>query len=103
MLPVLQPAFFFTSMTTTSMNLNPVSRGPVALLALALVISVAGAAEPAATRSADEDVNSPSLRQKPGLTPGANLLFNGWGVSPAGEHVRVSDMPLKMIVAPDRK
>jgi YVTN family beta-propeller protein len=35
--------------------------------------------------------------------PGDNLLFNGWAVTPAGEHVRTSDLALKMVVAPDRK
>jgi YVTN family beta-propeller protein len=35
--------------------------------------------------------------------PSETLLFNGWGVSPAGEHVPMGDLPLKMLVAPDRK
>lgn len=35
--------------------------------------------------------------------PGENLLFNGWGVTPAGEHVRVAQLPLKMLVTPDGK
>src|SRR5438270_7475614 len=35
--------------------------------------------------------------------PGDNLLFNGWAVTPAGEHVKTSDLALKMIVAPDHK
>ncbi|HEX8523444.1 MAG TPA: bifunctional YncE family protein/alkaline phosphatase family protein [Tepidisphaeraceae bacterium] len=28
-------------------------------------------------------------------------LFNGWKLTPAGEHVRVEDMPLKMVLSPD--
>ena len=35
--------------------------------------------------------------------PSSTLLFNGWGVTPAGRHVRVSDMALKMIVSPDKR
>jgi YVTN family beta-propeller protein len=54
-------------------------------------------------RKSGEDVNSPALRQKPGLAPNRDLLFNGWGVSPAGEHVPISDLALKMILSPDKK
>ncbi len=39
----------------------------------------------------------------PGV-PGKNLLFNGWGLTPAGHHEPlIGDMVLKMIVAPDGK
>ncbi|MBI3850365.1 MAG: bifunctional YncE family protein/alkaline phosphatase family protein [Verrucomicrobia bacterium] len=55
------------------------------------------------TRKANEDVNSADLRQRPGLKPDENLLFNGWGVSPAGKHVLLGDMPLKMMISPDQK
>jgi YVTN family beta-propeller protein len=55
------------------------------------------------TRLQSEDVNSQSVRVRPHLTPDANLLFNGLGLSPAGQSVRISDMPLKMVIAPDRK
>ncbi len=54
-------------------------------------------------RSVGEDVNDARLRATPGLAPNTNLLFNGWGVTPAGEHVRISDLPLKMIVSPDKR
>ncbi|MCX6902763.1 MAG: SMP-30/gluconolactonase/LRE family protein [Verrucomicrobia bacterium] len=57
----------------------------------------------AATRQGEEDVNSLALRYRAGLLPSTNLLFNGWGVTPAGSHVPVSDMPLKLVVAPDQK
>src|SRR5579864_9210788 len=68
-----------------------------------LVLSGAMASETASTRQPGEDVNSAALRQRPHLAPDANLLFNGWGLSPAGEPVRISDMPLKMVIAPDGK
>jgi hypothetical protein len=55
------------------------------------------------TRLATEDVNSSSVRVRQHLIPNTNLLFNGLGLSPAGQHVRISDMPLKMVIAPDRK
>ena len=56
-----------------------------------------------ATRQPGEDVDSAAVRSRPGLAPSAQLLFNGWGVSPAGSHVSCGDMGLKMIVAPDEK
>src|SRR5579884_4491419 len=61
------------------------------------------AAEKKITRAPDEDVNSAAVRERQNLSPEKNILFNGWGLTPAGEHVRISDMPLKMLVAPDRK
>ena len=45
-----------------------------------------------ATTSAEEPV-----------LPNEHLLFNGWGITPAGKSEPTSDMPLKMIVAPDGK
>jgi YVTN family beta-propeller protein len=72
-----------------------------------MALVVAGAAGAAAgagpVRGPDEDVNSPELRAKPGLQPNAHLLFNGWGVTPAGEHAPMSDLALKLVVAPDGK
>jgi YVTN family beta-propeller protein len=53
-------------------------------------------------RAADEDVDSPQVRQRPYLTPNAHLLFNGWGVTPAGQAVPCGDMGLKMVIAPDK-
>src|ERR1051325_1866679 len=50
-----------------------------------------------------EDMNSASIRARQHLVPNTNLLFNGLGLSPAGQHVPISDMPLKMVIAPDRK
>jgi hypothetical protein len=54
-------------------------------------------------RKPADDLNDAALRETPGLRPNENLLFNGWGMTPAGEHVTISDMPLKLIVSPDGK
>lgn len=68
-------------------------------------LSVCSAASPtvAKPRTPDEDVNSAEVRLRERLLPGANLLFNGWGVTPAGAHVKMGDMPLKLVIAPDKK
>jgi len=55
------------------------------------------------TRNPGEDVNSSAVRNRPGLAASASLLFNGWGVSPAGTHVPSGDMGLKMVIAPDKE
>jgi YVTN family beta-propeller protein len=55
------------------------------------------------TRNADEDVKTPGLRLRPGLAPKDGLLFSGWGVTPAGQQVSISDMALKMVISPDKK
>ncbi len=54
-------------------------------------------------RQGNEDVNRPDFREMRGLRPDAKLLFNGWGLSPAGVPVTTSDMPLKLVVSPDKK
>jgi YVTN family beta-propeller protein len=33
----------------------------------------------------------------------ATTLFSGWGLTPAGQHVQIGDVPLKMTLSPDRK
>ena len=72
-------------------------------------LMVAGAAarlsgaEGQAVRQAGEEVNAPGVRQKAGLRPNENLLFNGWGITPAGEQVPVSDLALKLVVSPDKR
>lgn len=74
----------------------------VCLLALASAQRLDPAASP--TRGPDEDVKAKAVRERAGMIPGRNLLHSGWGVTPAGQHVRLNgDMPLKMIVAPDRR
>lgn len=77
------------------------TRRRATLLTLALLTANGFAAEP--TRSPDEDVNSASVRTRPGLRPNSALLFNGWGVTPAGDHVPVSDLALKMVLSPDKR
>lgn len=54
-------------------------------------------------RTPDEDVNAAEVRLRERMLPGASLLFNGWGVTPAGTHASVGDMPLKLVIAPDHK
>ena len=31
------------------------------------------------------------------------MLFNGWGITPAGSSVAISDLALKLVIAPDKK
>ena len=55
-------------------------------------------------RAPADDVKSADLRERQGLLPGENLLFNGWGVTPAGRAVPIrGDLALKMIVSPDKE
>ena len=63
----------------------------------------AGAQQQSPVRKADDDVKEARLREAAGLKPNENLLFNGWGVTPAGEHVPISDLALKLVVSPDKK
>lgn len=59
-------------------------RQAVRLLLLAILSAIAAAEKPDA--------------------PNERLLFNGWGVTPAGRHeALIGDMALKMVVAPDGK
>jgi YVTN family beta-propeller protein len=75
-----------------------------AALAGVCAIGVAGsAASELPTRQPGEEVNSAAVRERQGLKPNTNLLFNGWGVTPAGKQVLVSDLALKLVVAPDHK
>jgi len=75
----------------------------IGLLGTAMFVGLSAPAQEAPVRQPSEDVNSPAVRQRQGLHPDKNLLFNGWGVTPAGQHVPVSDLALKLIVAPDKK
>ena len=83
------------------MKLSLAAPGIVAALSLVAFPPLVFGAQ--TTRTDAEDVNSPALRERPGLVPGENLLHNGWGVTPAGRQVKISDMALKMIVSPDRR
>ena len=88
--------------------MNP-SRGNFASWTFSAIVVAFTCADPAWTadrnpvRQPVEDVNSAAVRRKEGLQPNQNLLFNGWGVTPAGDHVPVSDMALKLVVAPDKR
>ena len=63
-----------------------------ALTAAILTLAAANAPrDQPALRQPGEDVNAPEVRQRPGLHPNKDLLFNGWGVTPAGEQTPVSD------------
>ena len=42
-------------------------------------------------RKAADNVNDAALREAPGLRPNENFLFNGWGISPVGEHATMPD------------
>jgi len=64
---------------------------------------LSSAADHNPVRQPVEDVNSAAVRRKAGLQPNESLLFNGWGVTPAGDQVPVSDMALKLVVAPDKR
>src|SRR5205823_1764339 len=73
------------------------------IFAFRIATAFSFAAENIPVRHPDEDVGSSAVRRRLGLEPADNLLFNGWGMTPAGEHVGTSDMPLKMLIAPDKK
>src|SRR2546423_340395 len=76
------------------------------IVAVGVVLALLGSAgallaRRKALRQPNEDIRSADMREMSGLLPNEHLLFNGWGVTPAGEHVPISDMPLKLVVAPD--
>src|SRR6266446_6206502 len=77
---------------------------PSRLLLSVLLIACASAwAQSPAVRQTTEDVNDATVRGRPGLRPDAHLLFNGWGITPAGTPVPISDLALKLVIAPDKK
>jgi YVTN family beta-propeller protein len=75
------------------------------LLALAATAVSAPAApkDNLPVRTPNEDVDSSAVRNRQSLVPNENLLFNGWGVTPAGAHVPCGDMAQKLVIAPDKK
>ncbi len=89
------------------MNFCPDRRQRLAAVAAGALFLVSAAAltgqiaVPA--RNPNDDVKRPDLRTRPGLKPGESLLFNGWGLTPAGGHIPITDLALKLLVAPDRK
>src|SRR5437879_919813 len=72
------------------------------IFAVALVFHCAAAA-PERVRQPQEDINSREVREKQGLRPSKAMLFNGWGLTPAGEQIPISDLALKLAFTPDKK
>jgi DNA-binding beta-propeller fold protein YncE len=72
-------------------------------MALTFAFAIGAGAGAGPVRGPDEEVNDAGLRARGGLQPNEHLLFNGWGITPAGQHVPMSDMALKLVVAPDGK
>lgn len=84
-------------------SIKSAARFQLAAAVLFLGLSTWPARPESPVRPADTDVKDSTLRETQGLAPNKNLLFNGWGVTPAGEPVTISDMPLKLVIAPDNK
>lgn len=97
----IEKSFVLADMNIETAVIRRAAMAAFAVTWLSLFPASAHAQTP--VRKASEEVNNPELRVTAGLRPNTNMLFNGWGVTPAGEHVRISDMPLKMIVSPDKK
>src|SRR6266850_5383044 len=74
----------------------------IGIFALVLAFHCA-AATPERVRQPTEDVNSRDVREKQGLRPSETLLFNGWGITAAGEQAPMSDLALKLAFTPDKK
>src|ERR1051325_9478536 len=72
------------------------------LALISLSLGAALAADNLRVRKPNEDVNSSAVRTRRGLEPNETLLFNGWGASPAGEHVPIADMAYKLVFSPDK-
>ena len=77
--------------------------GAVAITLALLSFLPATAQQQSPVRKPADDVKDAQVREAQGLKPNENLLFNGWGVTPAGQHVTISDLPLKLVVSPDKK
>ena len=84
-------------------QLPPASRRRALGLALFAIASLSAAAASQPVRQPGEEVNSAAVRERSGLRPDPALLFNGWGVTPAGVQTPVSDLILKLVLAPDQK
>lgn len=80
-----------------------ITRASFALAIAAVFVALKASGSDAPVRQPGEEVSSAAVRERAGLHPNTNLLFNGWGVTPAGKQVPVSDLALKMVVAPDQK
>src|SRR4051812_29128218 len=82
--------------------LSTMNRSFLQTLFLSLSVVAAWSADNLRVRKPNEDVNSSAVRTRRGLEPNETLLFNGWGSSPAGEHVPITDMAYKLVFAPDK-
>ena len=83
--------------------MKPPLLAPLVLSAFVLGAALHAEQLPTTVRKPGEDVNSADLRMRQSLTSSDTMLFNGWGVSPAGAHVACGDLALKIVIAPDRK
>jgi YVTN family beta-propeller protein len=75
--------------------------GAAALLAIGLPVRGVRAVPRIVRRLIGQPVDAPAVRESTGLAPDETLLFNGWGLTPAGRHVPTTDMPMKMVLSPD--
>ncbi|MES2460532.1 MAG: SMP-30/gluconolactonase/LRE family protein [Armatimonadota bacterium] len=81
---------------------------PFKIVAVATIVAASATAavvaQQNAVRQAAEDVRTAAVRTRAGIKPNQNLLFNGWGLTPAGKPVSLEgDMPLRMVVSPDKR
>lgn len=77
-------------------------RSWIAGLAALVLGGTAVSALQIARRSPSEAMSSPQVAGRQGLNPDEHLLFNGWGLTPAGNHLMLEgDMPLRMVPTPD--
>ncbi len=83
----------------------PMRRGLflLAIFSAAALAPLETGAQSKATRKEGDDVNTAAVRKVSGLKPDEHILFNGWGLTPAGTHVPISDLALKLVVSPDKK
>src|SRR5437870_7375787 len=75
--------------------------GAAAVPALMLPARGVSAVPRVVRRLIGQAVDDPGMRGSTGLAPDAALLFNGWGLTPAGRPVPTTDLPLKMVLSPD--
>jgi YVTN family beta-propeller protein len=97
----LRTHFNLLAAMTKLEQVKAMNRSLSLLCFLVLAFASAGADKPA-VRLPSEPVSAPEVRKRSGLAPNENLLFNGWGATPAGHHVGIADIALKLVYAPDK-